>query len=71
MLEDICLTFIIPVQDAAIARTCFSPVDDMASGSGEPNAAVAEDGKSKEDKPQASDQKYKLQTVIRPIQNGP
>ncbi len=26
----------------------------MASGSGEPNAAVAEDGKSKEDKPQAS-----------------
>jgi hypothetical protein len=26
----------------------------MASGSGEPKAAVAEDGKSKEDKPQAS-----------------
>jgi hypothetical protein len=61
----------ISVQDAAIARTCFSPVDDMASGSGEPNAAVAEDGKSKEDKPQASVHKYKRQTVIWPIQNGP
>jgi hypothetical protein len=54
MFENLFLTFIILVQDAAIARTCFSPVDDMASGSGEPNAAVAEDGKSKEDKPQAS-----------------
>jgi hypothetical protein len=68
------LTYMIPVQDAAIARTCFSPVDDIASGSGEQNAAVVEDGKSKEDKPQAS--VYNINGLIelyfvRPVRDGP